>query len=107
MNLDGPGFYVEIDALENAARGIAQTVHDQDSFELGELCGDIALYGHAGVHDGLMEFCVFWSGGLDVLTDDADAIGDSLTRVANTYRSVDGTAARAMTIDPGKAVVDG
>jgi hypothetical protein len=107
MSLDGPGFHVEIDALDGAARGITQSVHDQDTFELRGLCGDVTLYGHAGVHDALMEFCVRWSDGLDVLTDDADGISDSLTRVANTYRSVDEAAARAMTADPGVAGVDG
>jgi hypothetical protein len=107
VSLDGPGFHVEIDALDSAARGITQSVRDQDAFELRGLCGDVTLYGHAGVHDVLMDFCVSWSDGLDVLTDDADAIGDSLTRVANTYRSVDEAAARAMTADPGMAGIDG
>jgi hypothetical protein len=107
VSLDGPGFHVEIDALDIAARGTTQSVHDQDTFELSGLCGDVTLYGHAGVHDALMDFCVRWSDGLDVLTEDADVIGDSLTRVANAYRSVDEAAARAMTADPGMADMDG
>jgi hypothetical protein len=49
VSLDRPGFHVEIDALDSAARGITQSVHDQDTFELSGLCGDVTLYGHAGV----------------------------------------------------------
>jgi hypothetical protein len=107
MNLDGPGFHVEVDALDVAAKGITQTVHDQDAFKLSRLYGDATLYNHAGLHDALSEFCQRWSDSLEALTDDADAIGEGLTRVANVYRSVDATAARAMTDDPGLAGLDG
>jgi hypothetical protein len=43
VSLDGPEFHVEIDALDSAARGITQSVHDQDTFELSGLCGDVTL----------------------------------------------------------------
>lgn len=65
-------------------------MQDQDNFALRGLCGDAALYGHAPLHDALMDFCVRWSDGLDVLTDDAGQIGDALTRVSNAYRAVNG-----------------
>lgn len=61
--VDGPGFHVDVEAVDEAARGITQSVQDQDNFELRGLCGDADLYGHAGVHDALMDFAVRWSDG--------------------------------------------
>ncbi|WP_134666062.1 MULTISPECIES: hypothetical protein [unclassified Amycolatopsis] len=106
--MDGPGFHVDIAAVDEAARGISGSVHDQDGFELRGLCGDAELYGHAGVHDALMEFATRWSDGIDVLTDDASAIGDALGRAVRAYRAIDESATRSLTGDPGvKAVEDG
>jgi hypothetical protein len=107
MALDGPGFHVEVGALDEAAAGITQSVQYQDTFELRGLCGEAGLYGHAGLHDALSEFCVRWSDGLDALTDDAEAIGHTLSRVAQVYRAVDGAAARSLGSDPGVGAVGG
>jgi hypothetical protein len=107
MTLDGPGFQVEVGAMDEAATGVTQSVQDQDDFELRGLCGDAGLYGHPGLHDALREFCVRWSDGLDTLTDDARAIGDTLSRVAQVYRDVDDTAARSLRSDPGVDAVSG
>lgn len=32
--VDGPGFHVDVEAVDEAARGITQSVQDQDNFEL-------------------------------------------------------------------------
>ena len=105
--MDGPGFHVDLDKLDEAATGIRQSVDDQDNFELRGLCGDSEMYGHVGVHDALMDFCVRWSDGLDVLTDDAGAIGDALTRAATAYRGIDDATARTLGADPGERAVEG
>jgi hypothetical protein len=105
--VDGPGFHVDVDRVDEAATGIKQSVDDQDNFELRGLCGDSELYGHAGVHDALMDFCVRWSDGLDTLTEDAGAIGDALARATNAYRGIDQGAIKTLTSDPGEQAVDG
>jgi hypothetical protein len=106
--MDGPGFHVDVDAVDEAARGITESVHDQEGFELRGLCGDTGLYGHVGVHDALMDFATRWSDGLDILTEDASAVGDALTHAVQAYRSIDEAATRTLTGDPGlKAVQDG
>jgi len=97
---------VDVDAIDNAAVGITQSVQDQESFELRGLCGDTELYGHVALHDALMDYCLRWSDGLDVLTEDASAIGQALSQVAQAYRTVDESAARSMTSDPGVAAVE-
>jgi hypothetical protein len=81
-------------------------VTDQSSFELRDLCGDTSLYGHDGIHSSLMNFCVRWSDGLDILTDDAAAIGDVLTKAAAAYRATDSAAAGSLgdTNDPAALV---
>jgi hypothetical protein len=104
--LDGPGFHVDVEKLDEAARGVQDSVHDQDAFELRGLCGDPELYGHRGVHDALMDLCVRWSDGLDVLTEDAGTIGDALSKVSQAYRAVDENAARSLPNDPGLGAVE-
>jgi len=104
--VDGPGFHVDVDKVEQAASGITKSVDDQSNFELRGLCGDSPLYGHGGVHDALMTFCVRWSDGLDTLTEDAGAIGDVLTKAAAAYRAVDQAGAQALTGDPATAAVE-
>ena len=67
MSVDGPGFHVDVDVLDAAGKGITQSVHDQETFALRGLCGDAELYGHAGVHNALADYCARWSAGLDTL----------------------------------------
>jgi hypothetical protein len=99
--MDGTGFHVDIDVLDEAGSGITQSVADQDKSELADVCRDRSTYGHAGVHDAMKNFCERWNDGLDLLTGDAKAIGDMLSRVARAYRAVDAAAARSLSTDPG------
>ena len=48
MALDGPGIHVDVGAVEQAATGITQSVADQDSFELADLCGEPECTATAG-----------------------------------------------------------
>lgn len=104
--VDGPGFHVDVEKVAEAGNGISRAVTDQDNFELRGLCGDSDLYGHDALHGALMDFCVRWSEGLDVLTDDAGAIGQALTNAANAYRCIDDATARTLGTDPGQGPVD-
>lgn len=106
MALDGPGWAVDVDKIDEAARGIQESVKDQDGFALHGLCGDADLYGHTPLHDALMDYCVAWSNSLDMLTDDARTIGDTLSKVSTAYRAVDETAANSLPSDPGTGAVD-
>lgn len=105
--VEGPGFRVEVDAVDEAARGVTQSVQDQDNFELRGLCGEAGLYGHAGVHEALMDFAVRWSDGLDTLTRDAAAVGDALSRAVQAYRSIEEASVRSLPGDPGLGAVEG
>jgi hypothetical protein len=104
--LDGPGFHVEIDVLEAAAKSMSEIVADQDNAELRGLCGGAELYGNEGVHTELAEFCKAWSVGLDALGDRARSMGDKLKDAAATYREVDQAAAHGLSKDPGVRAVD-
>lgn len=92
--------------MAEAGGGITRAVKDQENFELRGLCGDSDLYGHQGLHDALMDYCVRWSDGLDVLTGDAGAIGEALTKAADAYRGIDDATARTLGGDPGEGAVD-
>lgn len=104
--MDGPGFHVDVGKVEEAASGIKRSVDDQSGFELRGLCGDVSVYGHGGMHDALMNFCLGWSDGLDTLTDDAGAIGDVLGKAAAAYRSLDEATATKLAGDPALKAVD-
>lgn len=104
--LDGPGFHVEIGKLDEAAHGIKSSIDAQDGFDIADLCGDASIYGHDGLHDALSELCDRWSDGLSVLTDDADAIAETLTNASKAYRMVDAEAAKRMKTDPGAPAVE-
>ncbi|MET8847758.1 hypothetical protein [Amycolatopsis sp. NPDC004625] len=96
---------MQLDKLDEAAKGIRQSIDGQESFKLRNLCGNSDVYGHSGLHDALMDFCVRWSDGLDMLIEDADAISGVLAKSAQAYRANDEAAARSLKIDPGEQVV--
>jgi hypothetical protein len=105
--MDGAQFHVDVPKLEEAANGIAESVADQHDFPLKRLPGPGEMYGDAGLHDALTDYCDRWSEGIDILTEDARAISDALGRVARAYRATDEAAARRMATDPAAGVVDG
>ncbi|MGH3972568.1 MAG: hypothetical protein ACRDS9_04480 [Pseudonocardiaceae bacterium] len=105
MTLDGPGFHVEIEALEDASKSMIEALEDQDKFELSDLCGPSEMYGHGGVHTGFSDFCQRWSVGLDALCDRARAMGYKLRDAATVYREVDAANARTLTADPALEAV--
>ena len=104
--MDGAGFHVELDVLEEASRRMHEVVTDQDGRELREVCGGAQQYGHQGVHAELAEFCNAWSVGVDALCDRARTMGADLREVAQTYRDIDQEAARTLTQDPGVAATE-
>lgn len=99
--MDGAGFHVELDVLEEAARRMHEVVTDQDGRELRDMCGGADQYGHGRVHAELAEFCNAWSVGVDALCDRARTMGAELREVAQAYREIDQEAARTLNQDPG------
>lgn len=97
--MGGPGFHVDIDALEAASRGIRDTIRDRDSIEVRDICGAAEVYGHAGLHGAFSDFCARWSEGIDQLVEDAGIVGESLSAAAQNYRAVDDAGSSAF--DPG------
>lgn len=104
--MDGPGFHVDVDVLDTAAKSMHDIVADQDNSELRRLCGGPEMYGHDAVHAEFSGFCQAWSVGLDALCDRARWMGDELGNCARTYREVDQAAAQKLTDDPALQVVD-
>jgi hypothetical protein len=106
-NMDGPGFHVDVPKVTEAAKGVAESVGDQERFALKKLPGGVEQYGNDDLCDALTDFCSRWSDGLDILTEDAEAISDSLYRVAQAYKASDQGAATRLISDPAVDVVDG
>ena len=105
--MDGPGFHVDIATLDEASAGIAETIDNQKRLELSKLPGPSEMYGDDDLHDALKDYCHRWDDGLDILTDDARKISDSLKSVARAYRQADQAAAQKLTGDPATGAVDG
>ncbi|MFF5079443.1 hypothetical protein ACFY36_20490 [Actinoplanes sp. NPDC000266] len=104
--MDGLGFHVEVEVLESASAGIRQSVADQRDSALENLDGAAGAYGHAGLHRAMENFCDRWNEGLDILVEDAEAIGKILDEAARAYRSADAASAGRLTTDPAEGVVD-
>jgi hypothetical protein len=104
--MDGPGFHVDIPVLDEAARGLVESVDDQSLSRLADVPGGSGPYGDGELHVALTDFCDRWSDGLNILVEDARAIGDGLRRAADAYRAADGAAAARLSGDPAAAVVD-
>jgi hypothetical protein len=104
--VDGPGFHVEPEVLDEAARGMASVVAEQDAAGLEGLAGPPQSYGHDAVHAATAAFCAAWTVGVDALCDRARRSGTSLREVAQSYRDADANAARSLTGDLGTPVVD-
>jgi hypothetical protein len=100
-------YHVDIPKVEEAAAGIATSVEGQHDFQLKRLPGRTEMYGDAELSEALGDLCDRWSDGLDILTEDARAISDALSRVARAYRATDEAVARTMTVDPAAGAVDG
>ncbi|MFC4004998.1 hypothetical protein ACFS2C_27700 [Prauserella oleivorans] len=58
--MDGPGFHVDVDRLEEAGGAIKKAVAEQDNVELRGLVGEADVYGHTPLRDALMDVCVRW-----------------------------------------------
>lgn len=97
--MEGPGFQVDVNALEATAGDIRDTIRDRDSIEVRDICGPAELYGHAGVHGAFSDFCERWSAGVDRLIEDAGVISESLAAAAQNYRSVDEAGRSALDPD--------
>jgi hypothetical protein len=97
---------VDVPVLNEAAAGLIDSINDQEGSRLADAPGGPDLYGDGDLHAAITEFCDRWSFGLDVLTDDARAIADSLRRAAGAYLAADTAAATRVAGDPGVAAVD-
>ncbi|MEU4693898.1 hypothetical protein [Actinoplanes sp. NPDC023714] len=105
--MDGPGFHVDIESLEQAGDGIARSVDDQEKHRLKEVCAGPEAYGDVSIHRAMQHFCDRWNDGLDLLVEDAKKVSDVLGRAAAAYRAVDNANAASLRGDPGTQVTDG
>lgn len=105
--MDGPGFHVDVDILETAARAMQKIAADQKAAELAELCdGDAQTVGDDALCDALVAFCEKASAGIDYLVDKADDTGEGVREAAQTYRETDRAAMGHLAGDPAAAAMD-
>ncbi|WP_246134780.1 WXG100 family type VII secretion target [Prauserella rugosa] len=107
VDVDGPGYHVDVDTLDQAGTAIQKAVDAQDNFELRSLTGEPEMYGDEPLRNALMDVCVRWSDRIDDLVDDADEIGRALKASAQAYREAERQAKGALPDDPAVDVADG
>ncbi|WP_031469629.1 hypothetical protein [Sciscionella sediminilitoris] len=103
--MDGPGFHVDIGAIESAAREMGEITRKQDDFALADLCGPYEQYGHDGFCDALDNFCGEYDRSMQMLVDKADDLKDGMSAVAKAYRQAEHSNKKALT-DSGVQAVD-
>lgn len=107
MSVDGAGFHVEVEALERASKDMREAVGDDEHhFQLRDLAGGAAMYGHARVYTAFTEFCERWNTGLETLSDRQRWMERSLNEAAKAYREADRAAGDALRHDPGIDALD-
>ncbi|MBQ0928700.1 hypothetical protein [Saccharopolyspora endophytica] len=105
--LDGPGFHVDVEILETAARAMGEIAADQNASELAELCdGNAQTIGSDVMCEALVSFCETMSEGIDYLVDKAEDTGEGLSEAARTYREADHAAMQHLGGDPAAAAMD-
>ncbi|WP_216211173.1 hypothetical protein [Amycolatopsis aidingensis] len=90
------GYVVNVEALQIASRGIAESVRDLEPGVVRGLCGEPEQYGHEGVHAAFAEFCERWDYGVEVLVDDTDGMCEALDHAVLAYVEGDQVAAEPL-----------
>jgi hypothetical protein len=85
----GEGFSVDTATLTDTAAAVRLVADTQREHRLSELVGERASYGDDELQGAFAQFCSRWSDGLDVLTQDAATISDTLDSTVATYRMAD------------------
>lgn len=89
------GFSVDLDALENAGRGVAGLVTELGEHNVTDLRCDSSAVGHDRLAGTLSSFCERWQIGVANLSRDGDSLAANLTRSARSYRDTDSEVAAA------------
>ncbi|RJQ84433.1 hypothetical protein [Amycolatopsis panacis] len=106
MALDGPGFHVEVEVLEEASKAMGEITKKQEAFELRGLCGEEAEVGSTVMREALMNFCIRLSESMDVLCSKAEDMRTGLNIASRLYREADQSAKQGLTADPAVAAMD-
>ncbi|MFI5755081.1 WXG100 family type VII secretion target [Streptomyces sp. NPDC051569] len=103
------GFKVDLDALDDAASGITDTLAKMQFKKVSDLDHKKADIGHGHLADVLGEFCTRWETGVEHLAKDATTVSQRLNANVKAYREVedhvvrdlDGTLSSDSGEDPG------
>ncbi|MEC3981464.1 type VII secretion target [Amycolatopsis sp. H20-H5] len=84
-----PDFEVDPEDLRGAASAIAGTVAGVSGLRFGDVTGNGAVYGHAGVSGALEDFCAKKETAVDALRDQAVYHAKALRAAAKSYYEQD------------------
>lgn len=83
------GFRVDVAALDQASKGINDTLSQLARHRVDTLDGQSAAVGHDRLAAALSEFCQRWQRGVGTLAADARGLAGELSRCAAHYHHVD------------------
>jgi hypothetical protein len=83
------GFLVDLDALQQAADGVTDTLTDVQNKNVGDIGQDAAAFGHDRLAETIGDFCTRWQLGVQHLSTDAQEISSRLSDCVLAYRQLD------------------
>jgi hypothetical protein len=83
------GFYVDLDAMQQAAKGITDTLDELKQHDVSSISSSSSSYGHDRLGDTVADFCDRWQLGVANLTKDGQAIASKLGDSLKAYRKAE------------------
>lgn len=82
-------FYVDLEALENAASGINTTLDAMATKKVSDIDAPAESFGHEGLASAISEFCDRWNIGVENLASDGSEVSDRLNRCVKRYQATE------------------
>lgn len=86
------GFRVDLNALQQAAQGVNDTLRDIQRRSVSDLGQSAASFGHGRLSETVGDFCDRWELGVQHLSTDVQEVAGRLSDCVEVYRQVDETA---------------
>ena len=82
-------FYVDLEALEDAASGINRTLDAMATKKVSDVDAAAEAFGHDELASAVADFCDRWNIGVENLAADGAEVSDRLNRCVKRYQSAE------------------
>ena len=82
-------FYVDLEALENAASGITTILDAMATKKVSDIDAPAEAFGHDGLASAVATFCDRWNIGVENMASDGAQVSERLNRCVKLYRTAE------------------